>query len=263
MASTVTRDPTDIAVDHRRMVEHVVHVMRTSTDPLTLDDLAETAGLSPYYFARTFRAVVGIPPGEFQAALRFDRAKQLLLTTPASITEICFEIGYDSLGTFSSRFKRLVGIGPAQFRALPHVVADTDVARRIEQSLALPPVTTSIHGTIHSPSTAPSHIYIGLFRDPIASTKPVVGQVFPQAGVFALPSVAPGTYYPLAAALPEAGGPLGHVLPAPDTLVAGHGPVTITSPHASQEITLTLRPLSPMDPPLLTALPALLFCKRR
>lgn len=262
MVSTVTRDPTDIAVDHHRMVEHVVHIMRTSTEPLTLDDLAETAGLSPYYFARTFRAVVGIPPGEFQAALRFERAKHLLLTTSASITEICFEIGYDSLGTFSSRFKRLVGVGPAQFRELPHVVADTDLTETIVRSLALPPVTTSIHGTVQSPSLVRSHIYVGLFRDPIASTTPVVGQAFPQAGAFALPPVAPGTYYPLAAALPEAGGPLDHVLPTPETLVAGYGPVTITSPLESQEITLRLRPLSPMDPPLLTALPALLFANR-
>src|SRR5699024_1369407 len=132
--STVTRTPTDIAVDHHRMVAHVVQVMRTSHDPLTLDDLAETAGLSPYYFARTFRAIVGIPPGEFQTALRFERAKQLLLTSPASTTEICFEVGYDSLGTFSSRFKRLVGVGPAQFRALPHIMADTDLTGTIERS---------------------------------------------------------------------------------------------------------------------------------
>lgn len=259
MASVMTGNPSSIAVDHQQMVERIVGVMRTSTDPLTLDDLAETAGLSPFYFARTFRSVVGIPPGEFQAALRFERAKSLLLTSPASITEICFEVGYDSLGTFSSRFKRLVGIGPAQFREFPGIVATMDIQTLIGRHLRRSPSTASVEGTIVARAGLRSHVYVGLFPDAIASSRPVTGQVLQQPGPFVLPQVSPGTYFVMAAALPDAGNPIDHLLPGPHMLVAISEPVVIRHAHERHQRNLVLRPLSPMDPPLLIALPALLL----
>jgi AraC-like DNA-binding protein len=252
-------DPAEIAVDHQQMVERVVGIMRTSVDPLTLDNLAETAGLSPFYFARTFRSVAGVPPGEFQAALRFERAKRLLLTSPASVTDICFEVGYDSLGTFSSRFKRLIGIGPAQFRALPDIVAGIDIHTEVTKHLVITSSTASVEGVICAPVGLSSHVYVGLFTDPIAASRPVVGQLLPEPGAFVLPEVPPGTYYLMAAALPNAGSALEHLLPGPGILVAGTDPVVITSPHERHVRTLVMRPLGPMDPPLLTALPALLL----
>lgn len=259
MASQMVLDPPDIAVDHHHMVERIVGIMRSSVDPLTLDDLAETAGLSPFYFARTFRSVAGVPPGEFQAALRFERAKRLLLTSPASVTEICFEVGYDSLGTFSSRFKRLIGIGPAQFRALPDIVAGINTHTEVTKSLVMANATARVEGTIVAPADLRSHVYVGLYTDPIAASRPVVGQLLPAPGAFRLPEVPPGTYYLMAAALPNAGSPLEHLLPGPGILVAGSDPVVVTSPHERHVRSLVLRPLCPMDPPLLTALPALLL----
>lgn len=263
MASAMLLDSTDIAIDHRAMVQRIISLMRTSVDPLTLDDLAELAGLSPFYFARTFRAVVGVPPGEFQTALRFERAKHLLLTTSASVTEICLEVGYDSLGTFSSRFKRLVGVGPAQFRAMPEVVAGIDLRREIERNFIPTSVIAGVEGTISAPTSIRSHIYVGLFRDPMAATRPVTGQVFPGVGRFALPEVPAGTYYLLAAALPDASSPLDQLLPGPGILVADTDPVIVTAPQQRHLRTLELREPGPMDPPLLTALPALLFCENR
>jgi AraC-like DNA-binding protein len=62
------------------------------------------AHLSPYHFARTFRRITGIPPGEFLGALRLQRAKELLLTTDLFTSEVCYEVGYASFGTFTSRF---------------------------------------------------------------------------------------------------------------------------------------------------------------
>lgn len=267
MATSMLLGPNDIAIDHRQMVQRIIGIMRSSEEPMTLDDLAETAGLSPFYFARTFRSVVGVPPGEFQSALRFERAKHLLLNSPASVTEICFEVGYDSLGTFSSRFKRLVGIGPAQFRELPHLVAETDLDQRIEQSrfLPVPLSSSSVEGTISSPVTLRSHIYVGLFADPIAATRPVTGHVLSEPGPFSLRDVPPGLWYLLSAAVPANGSPLDQLLPGPDVLVASTEPVVIRSGRERHIRPLTLRSLSPLDPPLLTALPALLLypCPRR
>ncbi len=67
---------------HRLAVERVIAVMRERVDDtLPLHAMAEISHLSPYHFARVFRQVTGIPPGEFLSALRLERAKELLLTT--------------------------------------------------------------------------------------------------------------------------------------------------------------------------------------
>lgn len=259
MAAVMTADLADIAVDHQRMVQRMINIMRASIDPLTLDDLAEIAGLSPFYFARTFRSVIGIPPGEFQTALRFERAKRLLLTTPASVTDVCFEVGYDSLGTFSSRFKRLVGIGPAQFRELPQMIAGMDIRAAINRGFTATGSATSVEGTIQAPPGLRSHVYVGLFTDAIAASRPLAGQVIPQPGAFALPKVPPGTYVVLAAALPDEGTALDYLLPGSNILVASSEPVVIGNSNERHRRTLVMRPLNPTDPPLLTALPALLL----
>src|SRR6266853_3083700 len=87
---------------------------------LTLEDLASVACLSPSHFHRVFRRLIGIPPGEFLAALRFQAARRLLLTTSLSVTEICFEVGYTSIGSFTSRFTHLVGLSPRLLRQRAH-----------------------------------------------------------------------------------------------------------------------------------------------
>ena len=102
-------------------VERAVQVMHTHLcDLLTLEDLASVACLSPFYFNRVFRRLIGIPPGEFLSALRFQTARRLLLTTSLSVTDICFEVGYTSTGSFTSRFTQLVGLSPRLLRQRAH-----------------------------------------------------------------------------------------------------------------------------------------------
>jgi hypothetical protein len=67
MAEAALLEPTDIAVDYEHLVTRLIRVMRASDEPLSLDDLAEMAGLSTYHFARVFRSVAGIPPGQVNA----------------------------------------------------------------------------------------------------------------------------------------------------------------------------------------------------
>jgi AraC-like DNA-binding protein len=85
--------------------------------PLTIERLARRAGLSQFHFIRTFRAAFGETPHQYLRARRIERAKELLVTTPMPITEICDQIGFQSLGSFSSLFRRLTGETPAEFRA--------------------------------------------------------------------------------------------------------------------------------------------------
>ncbi len=105
---------------HLTAVERVIAAMHRHEDgALYLHTMAEMANLSPYHFARTFREVTGIPPGEFLTAVRLERAKRLLLGTEIGVAEVCFEVGYESVGTFATRFKDLVGLSPGRMRRLP------------------------------------------------------------------------------------------------------------------------------------------------
>jgi AraC-like DNA-binding protein len=85
--------------------------------PLTVDGLARRAGLSPFHFIRAFRSAYGETPHQYLRARRIDRARELLVTTPLPITEVCVQVGFQSLGSFSSLFRRLTGETPAAYRA--------------------------------------------------------------------------------------------------------------------------------------------------
>jgi AraC-like DNA-binding protein len=82
----------------------------------SLEEAAGQAYLSPFYFSRLFAEAFGETPHEFFTRLRIDRAKRLLLADRATVTNICFDVGYESLGSFSTRFHTLTGLSPAAFR---------------------------------------------------------------------------------------------------------------------------------------------------
>jgi AraC-like DNA-binding protein len=93
------------------------YIDRHYTKPVTVERLADLAGLSTFHFIRAFRAAFGETPHQYLRARRLDRAKELLVTTAYPVTEICDQIGFQSLGSFSSLFRRLTGEPPAQYRA--------------------------------------------------------------------------------------------------------------------------------------------------
>jgi AraC-like DNA-binding protein len=104
---------------HYEAVDRVIKVMREGlSEPLTLQDMADAAMFSPYYLNRVFRRVTGLPPRRFLAAMRLASAKRLLLTTPLTSTDICFRIGYNSYGTFITRFTERVGLAPQRLRSI-------------------------------------------------------------------------------------------------------------------------------------------------
>jgi AraC-like DNA-binding protein len=84
--------------------------------PLRLADAAREAYLSPYHYHRLFARTFGETPHEFVTRLRIDRAKRLLARDRLPVTEVCFEVGYGSVGSFSSRFRRMVGQSPSEYQ---------------------------------------------------------------------------------------------------------------------------------------------------
>ena len=85
--------------------------------PLDLDELARTANFSRYHFLRVFRRAFHATPHEYLTRKRVERAKELLADSEFTITEICFEVGFESLGSFSTMFHNIVGWSPSIYRA--------------------------------------------------------------------------------------------------------------------------------------------------
>lgn len=99
-------------------LEHVRDFIdRNYRKTLTISRLAQLAGLSAFHFIRAFRAAFGKTPHQYLRDRRLDRARELLVTTPMPVTEICSQIGFQSLGSFSSLFRRSTGETPAEYRA--------------------------------------------------------------------------------------------------------------------------------------------------
>ena len=98
---------------------------RDYAEPLDLDAMAREAGYSRFHFARAFAAAYGETPRAYLTRRRIERAKTLLRTANLSVTEICFLVGFASLGSFSWRFRQLVGRSPSQYR--DDAVAQTGV----------------------------------------------------------------------------------------------------------------------------------------
>ena len=123
MATRELRAPGDVLVHLRRARDHAD---RNYAEPLTLDDLAGVAHLSKYHFTRLFKATYGLTPMEHVSLRRIERAQDLLRATNLTVTEVCFAVGFSSLGTFSRRFRELVGESPRDFQrryadGAPHI----------------------------------------------------------------------------------------------------------------------------------------------
>lgn len=108
------RAPADVLVHLRRARDHAD---RHYAEPIDVESLAAVAGLSKYHFLRLFRATYGLTPGEYVSQRRIERAQDLLRATGLSVTEVCVAVGFSSLGSFSSRFKAMVGETPSEFQA--------------------------------------------------------------------------------------------------------------------------------------------------
>lgn len=108
------RVPGDVLVHLRRARDHMdAHY----TEPIDLDVLSATAGISKWHFHRLFTATYGVTPAAYLSRRRLERAQDLLRGANLTVTEVCHAVGFSSLGSFSARFKDLVGETPTAFQA--------------------------------------------------------------------------------------------------------------------------------------------------
>lgn len=255
----------DCTIEARyRVVERVILKMREQLDePFSLQEMAKVAYLSPFHFNRVFRQITGIPPTQFLYALRLEAAKRLLLTTHLRVTDVCFEVGYNSLGTFSRRFTQLVGLSPDQLRRLTESetllpLESMDESRR--PSTASTPAGSWIAGQISAPQIFTKAIFVGLFRTRIPQGRPVAGAFLTELGEYRIGPLPDGRYYLFAAALPVATQPLNFLLPNTASLLvgSGQGSLVVEGGQVFGKTNLKLRHVRLTDPPILVALPSLL-----
>ena len=86
-------------------------------EPLDVDAMASTAGLSRAHFSREFRRAFGDSPHAYLLTRRLERAAALLRNTDRSVTDICLSVGLQSLGSFTTSFTRTYGVSPTAYRA--------------------------------------------------------------------------------------------------------------------------------------------------
>lgn len=227
-----------------KAVERVIRAMQDNLgEPITIDDMARAAMFSKFHFSRMFQRVTGISPGRFLSALRLQEAKRLLLTSSLTVADISHLVGYNSIGTFSSRFRMSVGVSPTSYRQFGGYVAPLE-----EHMPAGWPVhgdRPAVRGHVHPPTECrPGHIVVGVFPDRIAQGIPVRHTTLPAGGEFILADVPDGTWHVLARTVDTT---------TDEVYVGALGPVTTSAGKPVRPVDVWLRPRLIFDPPALLA----------
>jgi AraC family transcriptional regulator len=241
---------------HLPTIERVVQTMRERLcESFSLEDMADVACLSPFYFSRVFHQIIGAPPGEFLSTLRLDMAKRLLLTTSLSVTDICFEVGYNALGSFTTRFTQQVGLPPRHLRHLARNVPLRSFVELCDPPPLLLPYAKGVGGRILSTGPFDGLIFAGLFPKAIPQGRPIRCTLLAEPGPYHIDFVPDGRYFLLVAALPVSKDPYTYLLPHNDVLVGIKGPLTVHNGGAQDTVDVILRPPRLTDPPIISALP--------
>lgn len=103
--------------NNRRLLRARDAMDRTYAQPLNVPALAAIACVSEAHFIRSFRATFGETPHRYLQRRRVERAMWLLRESERSVTDVCLDVGFTSLGTFSRTFREIVGESPSEYRA--------------------------------------------------------------------------------------------------------------------------------------------------
>jgi AraC family transcriptional regulator len=114
--ATAKKRRTAAALPKWRLIQVLRYIETNIGEPITLANLAATAGMSRMYFAKQFRTTTGIRPHDFVLRKRIERAQQLLAATSDSLVYIALSVGFKTQAHFTTVFKKLVGSTPYQWR---------------------------------------------------------------------------------------------------------------------------------------------------
>jgi AraC-like DNA-binding protein len=228
-------------------------------EPITLSALAAEVYVSPFHFSRIFAKATGVTPGRFLTAVRLFEAKRLLLTTSLTVSDVVCSVGYSSVGTFTSRFARAVGMTPTEYRepevaellvALsPHFqrMPSLRSLRSAGRSCAsLQQGTGILSVSLDMPAgMSPASVLVGVFADAVPQCGPVAfgGMANMRGGELTIHGVPDGRWTVIAVAdhLPSGA--------TPAVFTMGSTPAVVR-PVGMSSVALKLRPPAPTDPPI-------------
>ncbi len=243
---------------HSLAIQRVISSIREHLDEsISLGKMAAVAYMSPFHFNRTFRRITGLPPRRFLSALRFEAATKKLLETDSSITDICLDVGYNSLGTFIRRFSDVLGISPKQLRRLRES-STNNLLKPLEKhpDNGIGNARPSVKGRIQAVSSFEGPIFVGLFPGPIPEGTPVACTVLFRPDNFVITGVPAGRYYVYALGLPWPQ-QMDDYFRYESALRGGGEPVTVGG-SAVACADIQLRAPLHTDPPIVLNLPVLL-----
>jgi AraC-like DNA-binding protein len=255
----------------QQAVERAITAMHDRLgEPVTLDDMAKAAMFSKFHFTRVFQRATGLSPGRFLSAIRLQRAKQLLVSTDLHVADISFLVGFNSVGTFSSRFSRSVGMSPTQYRKQRGFATELpDCASQEFAQTAPGAPESSVEGVVRAHEEVGGPVFVGLFPGRLPEGKPIRSTLLERPGCYQLRKVPPGSWYIHAHQLAPDGldgldGPavpgLARAVPgAPHEplMVGSKGPIVIDGGGSQpvRKVDVLLDPARIMDPPILLAVP--------
>lgn len=259
-ASITLRPDTEAA--HQAAVEKVIVHMKANLDAwdsdLSLAALAREGCYSQSHLIEVFEEITGTTPHHFLASLRIQRAKELLLQTTRTVTDIALEVGYQSFPTFSRTFKDYVGLPPADFRKLPPTIPTPDLLALVRAFVASQKTPSAgenrLEGHIQAPTDHSGVIFVGTFTRGVPQGVPFSGTVMLNGGSFCIKRPDEGKFHLFAALvrIPSLGAPN----PAHQIV-----PMLVAAQHiecCQNSASLILRPQRLTDPPLVVSLAELL-----
>jgi AraC-like DNA-binding protein len=104
---------------YRRVVQAKLFIDNHFSDSIDLDNIADEAWFSKFHFIRLFKGIYGLTPHQYLIRVRIENAK-LLLAKNSSVAEVCYAVGFDSVSSFTTLFKKMAGITPSVFQQRQH-----------------------------------------------------------------------------------------------------------------------------------------------
>ncbi|TCP24479.1 AraC family transcriptional regulator [Scopulibacillus darangshiensis] len=234
--------------EYQIVVQKVVQEIRNNLEnKITMDELAGLAHYSPYHFNRIFKGVMGIPPKRFLGALRIEKSKDLLEKTSKSITDICLDVGYSSLTTFSNLFTKEVGLSPLKYKKGNRLI-------KKDHTIEADKIIGRLTGSIIIPNNFNGKIFMGVFPTSIPQGKPRHCIILKNGPFFNINLDAKGKFYLLAVAIPDNNSECSDLRGKQKKYVASYGPFTTSDGPVNEYIDLTFHLQNPTDPPILTGL---------
>lgn len=264
---TTARQPQEVVVRSNTGTDHLPAISRVTRhlnahlgQPHTLDELASIAGCSIWHFDRIFHKITHLSPMAYLSAARMEAAKRLLVTSDALIIDICYEVGYTSLGSFGKRFTKMIGLSPRRVRTLARNF-DADAFRAMfREAIPNPAPQNPVNVTITAPEGDDDEnylVFVGLFSSEVPTLQPIACGIRQGMGPLSIAAPPAGRYRGFAVGIPADGDAEDMILQ--DLTLRGTAEeLVVANDQPPPQLDITVRTPNHLSAPLLPIMPLML-----